>query len=73
MISSIAYPAPGGWMNKDLESIVETELSGKDLMSNPLLNKGTVFTHEERIRFAQADATKDEPAYYASIVTSGSV
>jgi malate dehydrogenase (oxaloacetate-decarboxylating) len=38
-------------MDKDHKSIIETELSGKDLMSNPVLNKGTAFDHEERIRF----------------------
>jgi malate dehydrogenase (oxaloacetate-decarboxylating) len=38
-------------MNKDHKSIIETELSGKELMSNPVLNKGTAFTYEERIRF----------------------
>src|SRR5918994_7943311 len=37
--------------NNDYDSIIETELSGKDLMSNPVLNKGTAFTYEERIRF----------------------
>jgi malate dehydrogenase (oxaloacetate-decarboxylating) len=38
-------------MDKDHKSIIETELSGKDLMSNPVLNKGTAFDYEERIRF----------------------
>ena len=38
-------------MDKDLKSIIETELSGRELMSNPVLNKGTAFTYEERIRF----------------------
>lgn len=38
-------------MNDDHESIVETELSGKDLLSNSVLNKGTAFTYEERTRF----------------------
>jgi malate dehydrogenase (oxaloacetate-decarboxylating) len=37
--------------NNDYKSIIETELSGKDLMSNPVLNKGTAFTYDERIRF----------------------
>jgi malate dehydrogenase (oxaloacetate-decarboxylating) len=35
----------------DHKSIIETELSGKDLMSDPVLNKGTAFNYEERIRF----------------------
>ena len=38
-------------MDKDLKSIIETELSGKELMSNPVLNKGTAFNYDERIRF----------------------
>jgi malate dehydrogenase (oxaloacetate-decarboxylating) len=38
-------------MDKDLKSIIETELSGKDLMSDPVLNKGTAFNYKERIRF----------------------
>jgi malate dehydrogenase (oxaloacetate-decarboxylating) len=38
-------------MDKDHESMIEIELSGKDLMSNPVLNKGTAFNYEERIRF----------------------
>jgi malate dehydrogenase (oxaloacetate-decarboxylating) len=38
-------------MDKDLKSIIETELSGKELMSNPVLNKGTAFNYEERIQF----------------------
>lgn len=38
-------------MNKDQETVIETELSGKDLMSEPVLNKGTAFTDEERTRF----------------------
>jgi malate dehydrogenase (oxaloacetate-decarboxylating) len=37
--------------DKDLKSIIETELSGKDLMSDPVLNKGTAFNYKERIRF----------------------
>ena len=38
-------------INDDPRSVVETELSGKDLLSDPVLNKSTAFTHEERIRF----------------------
>ena len=38
-------------MDKDLKSIIETELSGKDLMSDPVLNKGTAFNYKDRIRF----------------------
>jgi malate dehydrogenase (oxaloacetate-decarboxylating) len=37
--------------NNDYDSIIKTELSGKDLMSNPVLNKGTAFNYEERIQF----------------------
>ncbi|MDQ4015538.1 MAG: NAD-dependent malic enzyme [Thermoproteota archaeon] len=33
------------------KSIIGTELSGKDLISDPVLNKGTAFNYEERIRF----------------------
>jgi malate dehydrogenase (oxaloacetate-decarboxylating) len=33
------------------ESIIVIHQSGKDLMSDPTLNKGTAFTEEERIRF----------------------
>src|SRR5918995_1047948 len=38
-------------MNNDPASIIETELSGKDLMSDPVLNKGAAFNYKERIRF----------------------
>ena len=38
-------------INDDPRSVIETELSGKDLLSDPVLNKSTAFTHEERIRF----------------------
>lgn len=38
-------------MNNDHKRIIETESSGKDLLSDPVLNKGTAFTYEERIRF----------------------
>ena len=38
-------------INENPRSVVETELSGKDLLSDPVLNKSTAFTHEERIRF----------------------
>jgi malate dehydrogenase (oxaloacetate-decarboxylating) len=31
-------------------SVIETELSGKDLLSDPMLNKDTAFTYEERVR-----------------------
>jgi malate dehydrogenase (oxaloacetate-decarboxylating) len=37
--------------NNDYDSIIKTELSGKDLMSNPVLNKGTAFNYKERIQF----------------------
>jgi malate dehydrogenase (oxaloacetate-decarboxylating) len=37
-------------MNK-LESIIVIHQSGKDLMSDPTLNKGTAFTEEERTEF----------------------
>jgi malate dehydrogenase (oxaloacetate-decarboxylating) len=33
------------------KSFIGTELSGKDLISDPVLNKGTAFNYEERIRF----------------------
>lgn len=33
------------------ESIIVTDQSGKDLMSDPVLNKGTAFTEEERTEF----------------------
>jgi malate dehydrogenase (oxaloacetate-decarboxylating) len=33
------------------ESIIVTHQSGKDLMSDPVLNKGTAFTEEERTEF----------------------
>src|ERR671919_405217 len=33
------------------KSIIGTELSGKDLISDPVLNKGTAFNYEERFRF----------------------
>jgi malate dehydrogenase (oxaloacetate-decarboxylating) len=33
------------------ESILTTDRSGKDLMSDPVLNKGTAFTEEERTEF----------------------
>ena len=31
--------------NNDYKSIIGTELSGKDLISNPVLNKGTAFNY----------------------------
>ncbi len=36
---------------KEGKSTIEKELSGKDLMSDPVLNKGTAFTDEERTIF----------------------
>ena len=33
------------------ESIIVTVQFGKDLMSDPVLNKGTAFTEEERTKF----------------------
>jgi hypothetical protein len=36
--------------NNDYKSIIGTELSGKDLISDPVLNKGTAFNYDERIR-----------------------
>jgi malate dehydrogenase (oxaloacetate-decarboxylating) len=33
------------------ESVIETDLTGPDLLSNPLLNKGTAFTDSERDAF----------------------
>jgi malate dehydrogenase (oxaloacetate-decarboxylating) len=38
-------------MHHDRQSVIETELSGKDLLSDPALNKGTAFTQEERMQF----------------------
>jgi malate dehydrogenase (oxaloacetate-decarboxylating) len=38
-------------MNRNQQSVIETELSGKDLLSDPSLNKGTAFTQEERMQF----------------------
>jgi malate dehydrogenase (oxaloacetate-decarboxylating) len=37
-------------MTSHQASVIETELSGKDLLSNPMLNKDTAFTNEERVR-----------------------
>jgi malate dehydrogenase (oxaloacetate-decarboxylating) len=37
--------------NNNYKSIIGIELSGKDLISNPVLNKGTAFNYEERTRF----------------------
>lgn len=38
-------------MNDDHRSVIETELSGTALLSNPVLNKGTAFTYDERVQF----------------------
>jgi malate dehydrogenase (oxaloacetate-decarboxylating) len=38
-------------MTRDQGSAIETELFGKDLLSNPTLNKDTAFTNKERDRF----------------------
>ena len=38
-------------MNADLVETVETALSGYELLNDPLLNKGTAFTDEERDEF----------------------
>jgi malate dehydrogenase (oxaloacetate-decarboxylating) len=38
-------------MEKSPEPIIVTDLSAKDLMSNPAFNKGTAFTEEERSEF----------------------
>jgi malate dehydrogenase (oxaloacetate-decarboxylating) len=38
-------------MNNDQGSLIETKLFGKDLLSNPMLNKDTAFTSDERDRF----------------------
>jgi malate dehydrogenase (oxaloacetate-decarboxylating) len=38
-------------MHHDWQSVIETESSGKDLLSDPALNKGTAFTQEERMQF----------------------
>jgi hypothetical protein len=38
-------------MKNDPVLIIETGSSGKDLMSNPVLNKATAFDYQERIRF----------------------
>src|SRR5215211_7932714 len=38
-------------MEKPESTIIVTDQSGKDLMSDPVLNKGTAFTEEERTEF----------------------
>ena len=38
-------------MQKPESNIIVTDQSGKDLMSDPVLNKGTAFTEEERTEF----------------------
>ncbi|MGB6568054.1 MAG: NAD-dependent malic enzyme, partial [Xanthobacteraceae bacterium] len=38
-------------MNKDTSPYVETALSGYELLNDPLLNKGTAFTEDERDAF----------------------
>src|SRR5919206_2615471 len=38
-------------MEKKPEPIIVIDQSGKDLMSDPMLNKGTAFTEEERTEF----------------------
>src|SRR5712691_7527970 len=41
---------PNGTQMAD-ESAIEVDLTGPDLLSNPLLNKGTAFTESERDAF----------------------
>src|SRR5512143_3924413 len=38
-------------MRTPLDDVVETHLTGMDLLLRPMLNKGTAFTEEERDRF----------------------